>query len=332
MALLAVTGCGASSRAAPLTSSRTPSNPPVATGSGNATAPTSPGPPRPAFVHANELGQVPVLMMHQVVPDPQGDYDMTPAELRAQLTSLATQGYVPVTMADVAAGKIDIPAGKSPVVLTFDDSSRSQLALDASGNPTPDCAVGILQSVTAAHPGFTATAAFYINHDAFGQSDPAAYLRWLDKHGYEVGDHTQTHANLRTLSATGVQQEIGAIQAMITAALGHGAQTMALPYGSESKPESLARLGGSGAQAYDFDAVLLVGANPASSPFSTDWDPGAVPRLRVANKHVEYDAAYWLPKIAATRYVSDGDPAHISFPKAEIAHLAPADQAKAQPY
>lgn len=283
-------------------------------------------------MHANELGQIPVLMMHQVVSDPQGDYDMTPAELRAQLTALATQGYVPVTMTAAAAGKIDIPAGKSPVVLTFDDSSRSQLALDASGNPTPDCAVGVLQSVAAAHSGFTATASFYVNKDAFGQSDPTAYLRWLAKHGYEVGDHTQTHANLRTLSATGVQQEIGEIQATITAALGHGAQTMALPYGSETKPDSLARMGGSGAQAYDFDAVLLVGANPASSPFSTTWDPGAVPRLRVANKHVDYDAAYWLPKIASTRYVSDGDPAHISFPKAELAQLAAADRAMAQPY
>jgi peptidoglycan/xylan/chitin deacetylase (PgdA/CDA1 family) len=283
-------------------------------------------------VHANELGQVPVLMMHQVVADPQGDYDMTPSELRAQLTALAAQGYVPVRMSDVAAGKIDIPAGKSPVVLTFDDSSRSQLALDAAGNPTSDCAVGILQSVAAAHPGFTATASFYINKDAFGQSDPTAYLRWLDTHGYEVGDHTQTHANLREQSTAGVQQEIGAIQATITAALGHGANTLALPYGAEPKPDSLALRGGSGAEAYHFDAALLVGANPASSPFSTGWNPNAVPRLRVANKHVEYDAAYWLPKIASTRYVSDGDPARVSFPKAELALLAPADRAEAQPY
>lgn len=327
--LLVLTGCGASSRASTPSTPAAPSRPPVTSDASRATAST---PPAPASVHANELGQIPVLMMHQVVADPQGDYDLTPAELRAQLTSLATDGYVPVTMADVAAGKIDIPAGKSPVVLTFDDGSRSQLALDASGNPTPDCAVGILQSVAAAHPGFTATASFYVNRDAFGQPDPTAYLRWLDRHGYEVGDHTQTHADLRTLSASGVQQEIGEVQATIVAALGHAARTMALPYGSEPTPDSLARKGGSGVQSYDFDAVLLVGANPAPSPFSTRWDPGAVPRLRVANKHVEYDAAYWLPKIASTRYVSDGDPTHISFPRAELAQLAPADRGRAEPY
>ncbi|MGH3745216.1 MAG: polysaccharide deacetylase family protein, partial [Mycobacteriales bacterium] len=332
-ALLAVAGCGAATGAvSPSGSHSATSPPPAASGSSTPPRVTSTPPPPPASVHADELGQIPVLMVHQVVPDPRGDYDVSPAELRAQLTALADGGFVPVTMADVASRKIDIPAGRSPVVLTFDDGSRSQLSLDAAGNPTPDCAVGILQSVAAAHPGFTATGSFYINHDAFGQSDPAPYLRWLDRHGYEVGDHTQTHADLRSLPAAAVQQQIGAVQATITAALGHGATTMALPYGAAPKPPSLALAGGSGVQAYRFDAALLVGANPASSPFSTSWVPAAVPRLRVAHRHVEYDAAYWLPRIASTRYVSDGDPAHISFPKAELGKLAAAYRAQARPY
>lgn len=330
-ALLAVSGCGGSSGATGSSPSRSDTSPRPSTRS---TVPSTarPTPPSPASVHANELGQIPVLMFHQVVADPQGDYDISPAELRAQLESLATHGYVPVTMAAVAAGRIDIPAGRSPVVLTFDDSSRSQLALDAAGDPTPDCAVGILQEVAAAHPGFTAAASFYINGGAFGQADPTAYLRWLDRHGFEVGDHTRTHADLRTLPDAGVQQQIGTVQATIRAALGHGATTMALPYGSEPRPESLARSGGSGTGAYHFSAVLLVGAGPAPSPDSTAWDPGAVPRLRVAHEHVEYDAAYWLPRIAATRYVSDGDPAHISFPEAELSRLAGADRGRARPY
>lgn len=327
LATCALAGCGSAHHARrptpPATHTPTP-----ATAS---TPPTSP-PPDPAAVHANELGQIPVLMFHRVVADPTGDYDISPDELRALLTSLATQGYVPVTMADVAAGRIDIPAGSSPVVLTFDDGSASQLTLDAAGDPTPDCAVGILQAVATAHPGFTATASFYVNQHAFGQTDPTRYLRWLAEHGYEVGDHTQTHANLRSLPAAAVQQEIGAVQATIRAALGHGASTLALPYGAEPDPASLALSGGSGPGAYAFDAVLLVGANPAPSPYSTAWSPGAVPRIRAAHRHVEYDAAYWLPRIAASRYVSDGDPAHISFPSAELARLAPADRARARPY
>ncbi|HEX7354405.1 MAG TPA: polysaccharide deacetylase family protein [Mycobacteriales bacterium] len=331
-ALVAVAGCGARSSPESRASTRTSVSAPQPTGSSRPVAPPSPAPPPPASVHANELGQVPVLMFHDVVADPHGDYDISPDELRAELTSLAEQGYVPVTMADVAAGHIDIPAGTSPVVLTFDDSRRGQLTLDAAGNPTPTCAVGILQAVAAAHPGFPARASFYINRDAFGQSDPAPYLRWLARHGYEVGDHTQTHADLRSLPPSGVVQEIGAVEATILAALGHGATTMALPYGAQPRPAPLALDGGAGPQAYHFDAALLVGANPAPSPFSTGWDPAAVPRLRVAHVHVEYDAAYWLPKIATTRYVSDGDPAHISFPRNEMGRLSPAYRGEAQPY
>lgn len=325
--LLLLAGCGSAHRAERTT--------PPATHRSTATAPSPPAsslPPDPASVHANELGQIPVLMFHRVVPDPTGDYDTSPDELRALLTTLAVQGYVPVTMADVAVGRIDIPAGRSPVVLTFDDGSATQLTLDAAGDPTPDCAVGVLQAVAAAHPGFTATASFYVNQHAFGQSDPSRYLRWLAGHGYEVGDHTKTHANLHDLSASAVQEEIGAIQAVIRGALGHGASTLALPFGAEPDPASLALEGGSGPGAYDFDAVLLVGANPAPSPYSTAWKPGAVPRLRAAHHHVEYDATWWLPKIAASRYVSDGDPAHISFPRAELPELNPADRGRAQPY
>jgi peptidoglycan/xylan/chitin deacetylase (PgdA/CDA1 family) len=198
--------------------------------------------------------------------------------------------------------------------------------------PTPDCAVGILESVAAAHPGFTATASLYLNRDAFGQSDPTAYLRWLQQHGFEVGDHTTTHADLRTLPPARVVAEVGGEQAVIRGALGQGATTMALPYGSLPRPASLARRGGSGAGAYDFTAVLLVGANPAPSPYSTGWDPGAVPRIRAAHAHVAFDAAYWLSRLVTTRYVSDGDPDHVSFPRADAGRLAPADRARARPY
>ena len=80
----------------------------------------------PASVHADELGAVPVLMYHQLVASPKGDYDQTPAQFRTELEQLYTHGYRTVTAADLVAGRIDIPAGKHPMVLTFDDSTVSQ--------------------------------------------------------------------------------------------------------------------------------------------------------------------------------------------------------------
>ena len=85
------------------------------------------------------------------------------------------------------------------MVLTFDDSTTSQLRLTADGIPAPDCAVAILEEFAARHPDFPARATFYVTDDPFG-GDPRA-LPWLARHGYEIGAHTATHQDLGSLDA-----------------------------------------------------------------------------------------------------------------------------------
>ena len=76
--------------------------------------------------------------------------------------------------------------------------------------------------------------------------------------------------------------------------------------------------------------MLLVGANPAHSPFHRDWDAGGVPRIRSASYQGgkgEFLATWWLDQIkhgALTRYVSAGNPGHVTVPKKYAAHVAPA--------
>src|SRR5438067_3161216 len=100
--------------------------PPTSPPATSTSPPTSTPPVNPAVVHANELGLVPVLMFHQLVAHPQSRYDQTPAQLKAELNQLAADNYVPITASDFVTGNIDVPAGKHPVVLTFDDSTTSQ--------------------------------------------------------------------------------------------------------------------------------------------------------------------------------------------------------------
>jgi peptidoglycan/xylan/chitin deacetylase (PgdA/CDA1 family) len=284
-------------------------------------------------VHANELGQVPVLMIHEVEKHGSGAYWQKPQELRQQLVSLASHGYVPITAADLVTGKIDIPAGKSPVVLTFDDGYTGQFALGPNGKPKPSSAVGILLDVAKKHPGFTPVATFYINQHPFGQDHPARYLRWLKKHGFDIGNHTYNHANLGSLDATGVQKEIAQEQQLITTALpGYHVRSMALPLGAFPQDEKLALQGSWHGISYHYGGVMNVGAGPAPSPYDRDWKPGNVQRLRSAHHHVKFDAAYWLPKIHPSRYISDGDPDRISFPKDEAGKLSRAYQGNANPY
>ncbi len=79
-------------------------------------------------MHADELGAVPVLMYHQIVARPAGNYDQTPAQFRGQLEQLYAHHFRTITAAALAAGQVDLPAGTSPIVLSFDDSTLSQYA------------------------------------------------------------------------------------------------------------------------------------------------------------------------------------------------------------
>ena len=114
----------------------------------------------------NELGVVPVLMHHQIRPDGSA-YDLTAGQFRAELARLWTDGFYPVRASDLVSGRLDVPKGRSPVVLTFDDATNNQVAFAADGRLDPDSAVGILEAFSARHPDFPATGTFYVPRNAF---------------------------------------------------------------------------------------------------------------------------------------------------------------------
>lgn len=320
--LLAVTltACTAENAAAPVEPPAVP-------------APVPAAPPDPAAVAANELGLVPVLMYHQITANPAGEYDQTPAEFRAELERLYRENYRPVTAAQYVSGEIDLPAGTHPVVLTFDDSTDSQLAFTATGDIAPDSAAGILAEFATRYPDFRPVATFYVNNEPFG-ADPRA-LPWLTAHGHEIGAHTADHADLASLDAEGVQRQlVRNVRAITAAAPSVTVRTMALPLGIHPRDHALTRAGSWDGTDYTFDAVMLVGANPAPAPFGP-LDPGGIPRIRSGRGAVPFDSAYWLDWLAAhpeQRYTADGDPARVSFPRQLAGDLDARWSAPANPY
>ncbi|QLY30519.1 polysaccharide deacetylase family protein [Nocardia huaxiensis] len=301
------------------------------------TAATSPPPattvaPDPAAVGANELGLVPVLMYHRIDRSGLGEYDQTPEKFRAELDRLYRENYRPITVSQYASGDFDLAAGTHPVVLTFDDSTTSQVSFTADGAPAPDTAVAILEEFRAQHPDFGATATFFVNNEPF--ANDARALPWLTAHGYEVGAHTASHANLARLDGTGVQRELVENVRAITAATHLPVRTLALPLGISPTDRALASAGTWEGTAYAFDAVMLVGAEPAPSPYGP-VDLAAVPRIRSGRDDIAFTSGYWLDKLAAApadRYTSDGDPSRISFPQSRTAELAARWSARANAY
>ncbi len=307
-----------------------------------AAEPTEPPPPLvdPAPVDANELGEVPVIMYHRILPDPPGGYDRFPRQFRAELRQLYEQGYRPVRAVDLVRGDLDLPAGTSPVVLTFDDSTREQLAYDEAGDIAPDTAIAILLDFAATHEGFDPVASVYVNEAPFGGvADGPRMLADLHARGFELGNHTAGHRNLGQLSAAQVCRGLaGGVELITDAVPGAQVRTLSLPLGVPPQRAGWPPRGRAGGVAYEHEGVFLVGAEPAPSPFSVEFDPLAIPRMRSASwdgGEPDYASGFWLDVLArhpGRRYLSDGDPSRVSFPAALGGRVAKRFRTAANPY
>ncbi len=176
-----------------------------------------------------------------------------------------------------------------------------------------------------------------MNSGPFG--DPKA-VPWLVENGYEVGLHTQTHINFKQSTDATIQKELaGNADDIKTAAPGADTNwTLALPLGVAPTNKALIREGESGGKSYEIIGALLVGSNPAKSPFNADFDPYQIARIRSGPKGakaVDFDSYYWLDQLDDgkwTAYTSDGDPSKISYPSTSKSTLGSDFTGKANKY
>ncbi|MEV0674912.1 polysaccharide deacetylase family protein [Actinosynnema sp. NPDC050436] len=337
VALVAAACCACGAQSAPEPPSSTPPAPAAPAAQSSSAQPSSA--PDPASVGADELGQVPVLMYHRLTAQPTSVYDRTPDGFRAELERLAAEGYVPVTATEYATGRLDVPAGRHPVVLTFDDGDPTQFALGPDGGPAPGTAIAVLLDVAARHPGFRPVASLYVNAAPFGTADGAGVLAWLRDHDFEVGNHTQQHTNLSAAGDEQVQEAIvSGLREIQRAVPGYAVSSLALPFGAVPGTASLALRGSFDGTSYEHACVLLVGSNPAPSPYSTGFDPLNVPRIRsqdATGEEAAFGSTSWLDQLAANpaaRYTSDGVADRISYPAASPNRPAPQYAGKAVAY
>jgi hypothetical protein len=298
----------------------------------------------PAEVGADELGLVPVLMYHQLREDGGGEYDLTPEEFRGELEWLFDNGYRPITTAQLVNGDIDVPAGTTPVVLTFDDSTASQARLTDAGDLDPDTALGILVELADRYDDVEPRASVYVISSSLfgGTADAERVLAKLHDLGMELGNHTHTHPSLASLDAAGVQEELATNVAVVTELVPDAeVTTLSLPLGIFPEDRTLAASGSSPAGDYEHRGILLVGSNPAPSPFHDEFDGLAIPRIRSSpgwkdGTEPDYGSTFWLGLLERGEtyrpYVSDGDPETISFPVERVDELAPGFEDRANPY
>ncbi len=278
----------------------------------------------------NEAGQILILEYHRI-GGAEDRWTRSLENFRADLDRLYREGYRPVSLGDVLDGRITLPAGLSPVVLTFDDSSPGQfryLERDGDVEIDPDSAVGILLEFHRAHPDFAAKATFYVlpaaaqPHRLFGQP---AYehrkLRHLVELGFEIGNHTLWHHNLGRADAATIHHQLASAVRIIREAVpGYPVRTLALPFGAYPADLAPAIAGEANGTTYRHEAILMVAGGPALSPFAAAFDPFHLPRVQATSAEMEH----WLGHFARRpeeRFVSDGDPDTVTIPRSRAGLL-----------
>jgi peptidoglycan/xylan/chitin deacetylase (PgdA/CDA1 family) len=287
---------------------------------------------RPVELEPNELGRVMILEYHKI-DHPEERWTRTPANFRRDLERLRERGYRLVSLGDYLDGRIALPKGTTPLILTLDDSSPGQFRYverNAGWEIDPDCAVGILEQFEREHPEFGRAATFYVLPGAsppnrlFNQPDLVGKkLAYLKGRGYEIGNHTLWHANLAKYDEATVRKQLAESQEWVQRHLpGFRFRSLALPMGAYPKDLAWAVSGGVNGTAYRHDAILMVAGGAALSPHARGLDPYHLPRIQAT----EAELGYWInyfDKRPEERYISDGDAATITVPAGKAAQVRP---------
>ncbi len=280
----------------------------------------------------NELGKVPIMMYHGIRErtssstgttggnvDKDG-YNRTPEAFRKDLEFYYENGYRMIRLDDYINGKVDVEYGKSPIILTFDDGNEDNIkvtGLDENGDIIIDknSAVGILEEFKKKHPDANVTATFFVNGGIFNQSEyNEKILKWMVANGYDIGNHTQTHLDIKKSSSDRVQKEIAYVYDKLEEMIpGKYVKIIALPFGSpyvkthDNFKYVLSTTYND--KTYDTEAALRVGWEPEVSCFDKDFDKTFLKRCRAYdNNGKEFDIEMVFKNLEKNRYISDGDP------------------------
>jgi peptidoglycan/xylan/chitin deacetylase (PgdA/CDA1 family) len=287
-------------------------------------------------VKPNEAGRIMVVMFHNFIEKyEKGDktYTTTFSEFEKLLDTLYTSGYRLISMSDYLTGNISVPAGCIPMVFTFDDGTSGQFNLieeNGTFKANPKSAVGILEEFNKTHPDFGVKGTFFVNlgNQTFGSVGTLKQrLEYLIGKGFELGNHTYSHINLKEDGKTAaiIQKEIGKNQQKMHELIpGYDFVAFSLPYGAPAKELTQYVIKGEfEGTRYENPAIMEVGWDPAPSPFSIKFDPYSTHRVRSSGiTPVDQDLSWWLSNMKRdNQYVSDGNPDTVAIPKSYLDYV-----------
>lgn len=277
-----------------------------------------------ADLGVNEVGHIMVVMYHGIKDNP--PYHITKEAFKADLDYLYEHNYRLISVRDFLDQTIDIEAGMTPIVFTFDDglpSTFSLIEVEGELQVNPDTAIGIIEEFAEEHPDFGREAALYFHATTAnfkGAGTEEERLQWLLDHGYEFGNHSATHANFSQLSAEGLLKEVGSVdEFIIEQGFDYKMRSLTYPFGARPDSSLTHLLYEGSYKGIDLAYEVAFREGPSSShyaPSDVKFSPYNAPRVRGSQGEVQ-DMWWFLEFYEDNRhqlYVSDGDPTTIVVP------------------
>lgn len=279
---------------------------------------------------------IPILNYHRFTPNSQ---DKTSgmvryiSDLKIDLQTFYDSGYSLISLDDLLSGKIRVPMGRRPLILTIDDAYfANQFSLNDQGEVSEFSAVGTIYQFYQEHPDFGFEIAMFANfgdkhygnlfsgtwwYEADGwEQNLAETIAWGIEHHVYPYNHTYRHPHLDKVAAEFIQPQLALndqkLREILTLA-GHPGYAsllsnyVALPYGSWPVSDRGIEQMISYLDPEDdpvravFEAGYEYAPAFASPPFSDGFNPMHLPRMAAIPSVIRYitDKAFTFPSAAS---------------------------------
>lgn len=280
----------------------------------------------------NEMGDIPVIMYHSIEDNPPSAYQRSIEGFKKDLAYMYEHDFVTISNKDYIDFNIDIPEGKTPILITFDDGEVGTFDLvrneDGSLSPRENTAIYLMEEFYKEHPDFGHNAILFINghagtfHDS--KSDSSVTLEekivWLFDNGYEVSNHTSGHLNMSKSDTNEIQKQIATVDKQIKEIKPDAVlNSIAYPFGARPKDADWTITNGS-YDGYSYSYQIGFREGPSKPRFypiiSMNFEPMNVPRLRGNEGELGDMWSYFesYEKQPSLRFVSDGDKNTLTVP------------------
>lgn len=270
-----------------------------------------------------EKPQIPILNFHRFTPrliDQETGTLMQLTKFKTIIQGLHDAGYSLISVRDYLDGRIVVPEGRKPLIMSIDDAYfANQLALNEDGTPSDQSGVGWLYEFAQENPDFGFQVAMFAN---FGdkyygnvwredwwylgegwEDDFARTIVWGMEHNVMPYNHLWRHPDLEQLADKDILMQAQKNDAYLRGYLqraGRGdliAQLdnlIALPYGKWPRYESGVKtlLSYIDPEGKALEAVFEAGYEykpvMARSPFDEEFDAFHIPRMAPVDRVVGF--------------------------------------------